>query len=233
MIYCKKCGVELEAGMTTCPLCGTSINETRPMVENSEKEVDVNAGKEMTPPQKRVIWEIVSITIISAVITTFSIDFLMNHRISWSEYPVAVSLMVFSYVSSFAFLRTNTVIKTAAGLLGASGFVILIDRLTNGLQWALPIAIPILFTGNLMAALLMVIFKKVRKKGVNLIAYTLLAIGIYTLGLEAVFSIFKTGVVVLRWSLIVLACVVPVAFVLIYVHFRLTKNKSLERVFYR
>lgn len=233
MIYCKKCGVELEADMTTCPLCGTSINETHPMIESSEKEVELNAGKEMTPPQKRVIWEIVSITIISAVIATFSIDFLMNHRISWSEYPVAVSLMVFSYVSSFAFLRTTTVIKIATGLLGASGFVVLIDLLTNGLQWAFPIAIPVLFSGNAIAAVLMVIFKKVKRKGVNLVAYALLAIGIYMLGLEAIFSIFKTGAVVLRWSIIVLSCVVPVAFVLIYVHFRLTKNKSLERIFHR
>ncbi|MGQ1946661.1 DUF6320 domain-containing protein [Geofilum sp. OHC36d9] len=233
MIYCKKCGVELEPDMTKCPLCGTSINETHPMIENSENEVDLNAGKEMTPPQKRVIWEIVSITIISAVIATFSIDFLMSHRISWSEYPVAVSLMVFSYVSSFAFLRTTTVIKIATGLLGASGFVVLIDLLTNGLQWAFPIAIPVLFTGNAIAAVLMMIFKKVKRKGVNLVAYALLAIGIYMLGLEAIFSIYKTGVVALKWSVIVLACVVPVAFVLIYVHFRLTKNKSLERIFHR
>lgn len=232
MIYCKKCGVELEEGVIHCPLCATPINNADASLKNLTNQSPFTPEKEMTSPQKRLVWEIISIAILSSVVVTLSIDFLLNQQIKWSEYPVVISMMVFSYISSFAFLKTNALIKIVVGFLGACLFMVLIDMLTFGLAWAFTIGIPLLFLGNLIAIVLFVSFRKLKRKSISFAAYSLVAMGAYSVCIDAVISYSKTSSIVLSWSGIVLASVLPVAAVLLYIHFRLTKNKEIERIFH-
>lgn len=40
MIYCKKCGVELEAGMSRCPLCGQPVSSHEGETQEDPDEYD-------------------------------------------------------------------------------------------------------------------------------------------------------------------------------------------------
>jgi hypothetical protein len=236
MICCNNCGVELDADMAHCPLCDNpeNVGVRNKIVDPSseEKRQLLYPQNEMTVPQKKIIWEIVSISILSIVVVNLAIDLILNSRIQWSEYPVAMSLILFSYISSFAFLRGSTIVKIIISFIAASSFILMIDFLTAGLQWSFSLGVPLLFTGNVIASLLILIIRMVKNKGINLIAYTLVALAFYCLCIDAVLSVFKTEFLTLSWSVIVVACVLPVAAVLMFLHFRLTRNHILERVFH-
>lgn len=235
-MYCKKCGVELEDNMLNCPLCGTPVADGGKVVNRGLSVVEQYGYKEphrpMNEPQKRFTWEIVSIILVSATIGAVGIDLIINHRISWSEYPIAINLVIFSYVSLFAFWKVNTVIRLVGCFFLSSLFLLGLDMLTSGIDWSVTIAIPLLFTGNLVVALLVTMIRISRYKGINLIAYGFVAAAIQSVFIDGILSFFKTGSFRLGWSLIVVACVVPVVLVLLFVHFRLKRGRRLESFFH-
>lgn len=235
-MYCKNCGVELEDVMLNCPLCGEPVGSNGlaggvPPSTPRQQPLSSSHGK-MSPPQKKFTWEIVSIILLSAIIATLTIDFVINRSITWSEYPAAICLIVFSYVSLFAFWNRRTVIEMAGGFIISSFFLIVLDALTGGIQWSVKLGIPLLFLSNMVAAVLITIIRISKYKGVNLIAYAFLGAVILCIGIECILSFFKGGLLRLDWSIIVTACTVPVVMVLFFVHFRLKKGRSLERIFH-
>ena len=236
MPFCKNCGVELEADMLNCPLCGVPAgdrSEAKALPDSTgDGHPSQQTQKKMTGPQKKIIWEVISITILSFIIATLSIDLILNGRISWSEYPVALCLVVFSYISIFTVLDQRAITSLTGGFLASAVFMALFDRLTGGIAWSVKLGIPLLFSGNLIAAALFFAIRRTRKKGINLIAYFFIAAALYCTCIEGIISYFKTGDVHLRWSLVVIACVLPVAFVLFFVHYRLAKSHILERTFH-
>lgn len=235
-MYCKNCGVELEDSVLHCPLCGERVAGSGAaggieIPAPGQQPYTPGHGK-MSPPQKKFTWEIVSIILLSAVIATLSIDFIINKRITWSEYPAGVSLIVFSYVSLFAFWNRRTVTEMAGGFVVSSFFFIVLDALTGGIRWSVKLGIPLLFLRNLVVAVLITVIRLSKYKGVNLIAYAFLGAVVLCIGIESVLSFFQTGSLRLEWSVIVAACTLPVVMVLFFVHFRLKRGRSLERIFH-
>lgn len=186
----------------------------------------------MTGRQKTFVWEIVSIVLLSAIIATLLVNFIINKRITWAEYPVAVCLTVFSYVSLFAFWARKTLVQLAGGFITSSVFLIILDALTGGITWALEIAVPILFIANLTTAALLEIIRRSRYKGVNLLAYIFMGSALICIGVDGVFSLHRENQLYLRWSMIVSLCVLIVSIVLLFVHFRLKKGRDLQKTFH-
>lgn len=237
MIYCNNCGVELETDMQLCPLCGekaTNNIETgllEPAVSPLQKNTPY-AYRKMDQPQKKFTWEIVSIILLSGVIASFIIDFAINRHISWSEYIAAICLTIFSYVSTFAFWNQKTIIDMAGGLIASSFFLLIIDVAIGTFDWAIKLGIPLLFSSNIVVASLLTIIQRSQYKGINLIAYSFIAAALLCVCIECILSFIDTNSVHLWWSLIVMACVLPVAFLLLFLHFRLQKGRSLQKTFH-
>jgi uncharacterized membrane protein YvbJ len=235
-MFCKNCGVELEDSMQRCPLCG------EPGVGNlhssqSENTSDHHATQssfvhKMSQPQKKLTWEIVSLTLLSGAIATFTVDFIINKRISWSEYPVAICLVIFCYVSFFAFSNQNIMIKLTAGLILSCVCLLILDFLTAGIRWSIALGIPLLVTSNLVVFIFIAIIRKSKYKGINLIAYGFLGLALICIFIEGVLSHFSSRSIQLHWSIIVASCIIPVVIVLLFVHFRLKKGRSLEKTFH-
>lgn len=146
MKICKNCGLELEEDMENCPLCGQAVS----LAKNKSHELHGNLQQpalytqQMTRPQKKFTWEITSLILLSAIIATFIINFIINKKITWSEYPAAISFIIFSYVTLFAFWQRKTFIQILAGLILSSFCIIIVDALTSGIDWAVNLGIPIL-----------------------------------------------------------------------------------------
>lgn len=233
-MYCKKCGVELEDDVLICPLCGTPVGS-----HLSGKHPDVNKRygfhephKPMNEPQKKFTWEIVSIILLSATIGAVSIDFIINRHMSWSVYPVAINLVIFSYISLFAFWNVKTVGRLIGCFVLSSFFLASLDLLISGINWSVTIGIPLLFTANLVAILLIAVIRLSRFKGINLIAYGFVAAAIQSVFVDSILSFSKRKSFHLGWSLIVVACVIPVVLILLFLHFRLKRGRRLARVFH-
>jgi hypothetical protein len=230
MNICKNCGVELEDNMQTCPLCGQPANADN--VKKTASQQPLLYTGQMTAPQKKFTWEIVSLILLSAIVVTFILNFIINKRITWSEYPMAISLIIFSYLSLFAFWRQRTIILLMVGFVLSSGCILALDLITGGISWALWLGIPLLLAATVIVIMLLVIIDSASHKGVNLLAWGFLGAGLLCICIEGILSYYQVNQLNLTWSVIVGACVIPVSLVLLFVHFRLKKGRSLKKTFH-
>lgn len=233
MIVCNNCGVELEENMQHCPLCGQGVNSNEYTRETAlPLQTSSSYSSKLTVPQKKFTWEIVSLILLSAIVATFIIDFIINRKITWSEYPAAISLIIFSYLSLFAFWRQTIIIQLAAGFVLSSACIIALDALTGGINWAIQLVIPLLLMANLIVAGMLSIIRVSKDKGINLLAWAFLAAAFLCICIEAILSYYQYKTFHFAWSVIVGGCIVPVVLVLLFVHFRLKKGRSLKKTFH-
>lgn len=237
MITCSNCGVELEPDMEICPLC----KQPTTAGEADNKEVSASGGKtssvespnnRMSRHQRKAVWELISIITIILIIATSLVNFIVNREVSWSEYPVAICLIIISYVSSFAFLNAKRALQLASAFVASSILIVVVDRLTGGLNWALRLGVPILFFANLVFIGLMAVIRSVNQRGINLIAFTFMAAAILCLAIEATLDLYFENQIQLFWSLIVGACVLLVSTVLLFMHYRMKKGQDLNKTFH-
>ncbi|HET9747538.1 MAG TPA: DUF6320 domain-containing protein [Chitinophagaceae bacterium] len=231
MIICKNCGVELEEDMLTCPLCGEPVSaDGKNPLPGSHHYVRQSRG--MSHPQKKFTWEIVSLILLSGIMATLIIDYILNKQIKWSEYPVAIALTIFSYVSLFAFWRQRTIIQMVAGLILSSLFMLLLDAIKGNTGWSFKLGIPLLFAGNIVAAALIAVIRSSKYKGINLLAYAFIAAALLCICIDGILSSFKSGSIGFRWSIIVAGSIIPVVLVLLFAYFKLKKGRSLVKTFH-
>ncbi|KAA5538942.1 DUF6320 domain-containing protein [Adhaeribacter rhizoryzae] len=234
-IICDQCGVELESEMLVCPLCNNPVS-TNLTKQNSEVEVSSMplpfGSKKMNQPQKKITWEVVSIVLCCAIIATSTINLIINNKISWAEYPVAICLIIFSYISVFAFLAQRTIIQVLVSFLVAAAALFLLDLLTNGLNWAPALAIPILLAFNLILIGLLVVFRSSSEKGVNLIGYSFLGAALLCICIEVFLDFYLNKPFRLWWSVIVGLSVLPVSLVLLLMHYRYKRGRDLGKTFH-
>lgn len=227
MVECKKCGVELEKNMRYCPLCGQAVDQ-----EPVKEPEPVKTREPMTQPERVRVWEIISITLLSAIVAALAINYIHIGRISWSEYPVAVSLVIFSYVSLIAFWRQRPYFQLAGGLVLSAVLLVVFDFLTGSFSWSLQIALPLLIGYNLIGAIFLGVVLISKYKGINLIAWGFIAVAAICMVTEAVQIRYIAGSIQLHWSLIVAACILPVILVLLFLHYRFKRGMSLQKTFH-
>lgn len=233
MIICKNCGVELETHMQYCPLCELPVEEHNFIkLSTAQNKNIVNKNRSMTQPQRKATWEIVSIIILLVIMVTSLLNFILNKEISWAEYPMAACLVIFSYVSVFAFLHKRTEIQIFYVFILASFLIFLLDIITQNLSWSIYLGIPLLFSLNAVLAGTIIVCRKTRHKGINLIAYAFIAVAIFCLGAEVVIDQYINASIKLVWSLIVAGSILPIVTVFLFMHIRLKKGKDLYRVFH-
>ena len=239
MIICKNCGVELEPDMKYCPLCEVPVNEgvsyepTGSVNELSgwDRQAHFSRGL-MDSPQRRATWELVSIILILIILITIPLNLLLNSEISWSEYPVAICLILFSYISFFAFLNKGRTIRFIWVFLTASVSILILDFFTGGIHWAVIPGIPLLFFLNAILIGLLEVIRLSKQRGINLIAYCFLSSALFCAGIEATLDLYIHGKIQLVWSMIIFACVIPIAVVLLFMHFRLGRGRDLYKTFH-
>jgi hypothetical protein len=231
MSICKNCGVELDDDMQYCPLCGVGVSGMEKDITTDTKGLAA-FNRAMSQPQKKFTWEIICIILLPGAATTFIIDVIINERMTWSEYPVAICLVIFSYVSLFAFWHQKTIIQMACSFMLSSFFLFILDVLRNGIAWPVKLGVPLLFAANLVIAILIIFVRLSKFKGINLIAYAFLGASLLCFCIEGILSMFEIGAIYFKWSIIVAACNVPVILILLFVHLRLKKGRSLQKTFH-
>ncbi len=187
-----------------------------------------NCGVEL----EQAVWELVTIIVVLLIIATSVINYIITKEISWSEYPLALYLMVFAYITSFAFLKMRRSIQLLVAFAGASVLIFVLDTITSGSNWALRLGIPLLFFANLVFAGLILVFRISRQRGINLIAYSFLAVSLLCVFVEAITDLYLFDNIRLTWSLIASACIIPVAAVLLFMHYRMKKGRYLNKTFH-
>lgn len=240
MKTCNKCGVELDVDMNYCPLCGHKSNSP---VEPVRKEIfrknnikvkpEAYDFEELTDTQKRKIaWEIIAIILVSGIVATFLIDLIVSKNMTWSRYTITTGLFLLINTSLFMFVIKKPFLFVLGCFINTSLMLLLMDLFNHSYTWGLKLGVPIAFSICLVMFFLILVIKKSGQKGINVIAYSLVAAAILCFFIEGAISFYTIDYLRFRWSIIVIITVVPVASILAYIHFRLRRVTSLRKFFH-
>ncbi len=240
MVQCPNCGVEVEENANFCSLCG------EPLLENTaDNGAFIKSGKlrreekllteyqQLTGFQKRkIFWQISGLILISGLIITLLIDFVGNQSITWSKYPATVSLVLFINFTLNTFLRKKVLIMGGLSFLSVAGLFLLFDIFASDTSREIKLAIPIIVVAYLTVFILIFLIRKAEQKGLNIIAYSMIAAGMLSVCTEGMISVYAGNAMSFGWSLIVMVSVVFIVIPLFYIHYRLKKATDLKRFFH-
>jgi len=240
MIQCPKCGVELEENANFCSLCGDPLAG-----KSSEDPAYVRSGKarkdekfltdyqKLTGFQKRkIFWKISGIVLISGIVSTLLIDFFVNQRISWSKFPATIGLVIYINFTLNTFLRKKVVFMLLLSFLSVTGLFTLFDFYAGGTGWEMKLGIPVLVAAYVIVLALIFVIRNSGQKGLNVIAYSLIASGMLCGCIDALITIYNRNSLGFDWSLVVMVSVLFVSVLLLYIHYQLRKATDLKRFFH-
>ncbi|MFW5694480.1 MAG: zinc ribbon domain-containing protein [Alkalispirochaeta sp.] len=226
-MYCERCGVELEPGFSTCPLCGAT--------EHGEDEPDLTEYQLDEPiPVEPVLRRMVrrSITGIgaTAAIILLIVDIGIDEAISWS--PLAIVPVVAGTAVVVLPLLLRRWLHIFAGSMGVIMVMLaLLDLLSDGvLDWFVPVALPITVASGAMVELHRFLLPRLR--GVVKGAVILVGLGLLTVVVDATIMLYSQGTVRLTWSQFVLISTVPTAALLVLIHRTVLRYIDLRRRFH-
>ena len=238
MAICERCGVEIDDSADTCPLCGTELSdsdgkgESEPVSHQILPEF-VDEIRPLNVKQRaRLTWEISTLMFISAVIVVLFVDLISNRRITWSVYPIIATGFVWALSSLASFFYRYPVVLFVGAYINMLAFLLLIDIATSGHFWFVLLGLPITTCLFLVLGVLFIIAPRIDRRGLNIPAFILLGIGLFTMGIESTVDWYLFRAVSFTWSGLVLVSVCPVAIILLFVHYRLRKYVDLKRFFH-
>ena len=240
MTFCKTCGVELETTMKFCPLCGKHITngsldkEARlPLQEKKQDERLLSDFKELTPAQRRkLFWQLSGIILISGMMVTFIIDLIINQSITWSKYSMSACLILYINITMIVFSRNKIILSLIGCFISTSILLVLFDMFNKNIGWGTKLGIPLVFSFYLVVFILISLVKHSKQRGINLIAYFLIAASILSLSVEGIISLQVNNQLNFQWSVITFVSVLPVSAILLFIHYRLRKGTDLKRFFH-
>lgn len=240
MITCNYCGVELEENMNFCPLCGKHITDESPEHEEylqfhktRQEERLLSDFKGLSQIQRRrLFWQLSGMILISGIIVTFIIDMVINKDITWSKYSMSACMVVFLNITVIVFLRKKIILSLVGSFLSNSFLLVLFDMFNKNTAWFTRLGIPLILSLYLVVFVLLSIVRNSKQRGINLIAYFLIALGILSICIEGIISLQINNSLSFQWSVIAIVSVLPVSVILLFIHYRLRKGTDLKRFFH-
>jgi len=239
MKTCPQCGVELDEQMAVCPLCKSGLDRPSSPIEDSSSPDDRPGRKfyidyfRLTFQQKRkLFWELSGIILFSGILVTLIIDFVTTKSITWSRYTVTVFLVLFVNITLLSFWRHRLLFLLGGSFLSTSVLLVLLDMYNKRIRWGTQLGVPLLLAFYIIVLLLTMLTRSTEHKGFNILGYCFLAAGIMAMCIEVIISWYFLKDITLGWSLIVFACMVPIAAILFFFHYRLNRGMDLRRFFH-
>jgi hypothetical protein len=230
MTVCRGCGVQLDDGIEICPLCGTpaagplgDADTLRPAMRQPKVR-----KKQLL---RQILWQITAVLLSSGIIATLAINLAIQGVVSWSVYPVSICLIVLAYTTLLALWRTTLVFQMLAGWLISAALLAAIDAyIAPG--WPLKLALPLLSAVNIIGLTIILTARLSAVKGLNILAVTFAgfaALGVMT---EGIISFYLDDTIIIQWSIIVAACLLPVTVAILFIYFRTKNNRDLQKIFH-
>lgn len=235
MPYCSRCGVEVDNHVERCPLCDTPIQRFDD-VEPGERRYPIDQPAQKPPMsdrvRRRIFWEVLTILYAIGVIVVIGSDLRVDAAIDWSLYPTISIVLAWVYTTLFVFFRKKPAIIAAGVTLFTVAYLAAIDLINGRLDWFFPVGLPIFCLFALIAALVALGCLKAKVRGLNVVAFITLGIGLFCVGVEFLMSLYQTGRAHFTWSIVVVLTLVPVSIILLFLHYRLRSRYDFRRFFH-
>jgi hypothetical protein len=226
--------------MNFCPLCGEPvIDENTDNIEyikirkqEQEKKLLTDYQKLTARQKRKLFWQISGIILLSGIFITFIIDFISHGTVTWSKYPIAVSAILFINTTLISFWFKRILLLLAGSFIATSFLLVFLDIFNASIGWGVKLGIPLLLAAYIIVYVFIKIVKSAKKKGLNIIAYSLIAAGLLSICTDGILSLYMKNQFKLEWSIITITSILPIVFILLYMHFKLKKGTDLKRFFH-
>ena len=239
MKICPQCGVELDEQMSVCPLCRSDLDHQSNKKENPGLQPDqpgerfyIDYSRLTTKQKRKLFWELSGIILFSGILVTLIIDLVTSQSITWSGYTVTVFLVLFANTTLLTFWRHRILILLGGSFLSTSALLVLLDLYNKSIGWGTRLGVPLLFAFYMIILLLTMVTRVTKNQGFNILGHCFIAAGIMTMCIEGILSYYFLKEVSFSWSLIVIACMVPISAILYFLHYRLKRGMELRRFFH-
>lgn len=226
MSYCVNCGVELEAALNRCPLCGTEVNNPNQNALAEEKRTLPEKRDEYKKPDRKFWISFISILVVVPIATCFLLDLLVNKTLTWSLFVASGVVILWAFfISLFLFKKFSYLKMVTADMAGVLTGLLMLDLLSPGKGWLLEVALPLAAYCYLAWLLIIWLTKKKVLHGLGIGSAYAIAIGILVILLETLLDLNASGTVNLVWSWFIIAPCISVAVLLLL----LDKNKIVKQ----
>lgn len=232
MSYCVNCGVELDATLKKCPLCGTKVY-------HPDKEQDIMA--EQTFPRKKGEVERVSkkegIIFVSVLLLTIAVTCaLLNilvYNTNWWSVPVdGICLTLWVFFMSAVFCEKITVYGMLLfDAVAIANYMFMISRITSSNRWFYYIGLPILGVTFVLLEFIVLLSRKWKSSLLTGTLYFFVMAASICVTVEAVVDYYFRQTVSLSWSAIVLTvCAIIIVFIILILMMGRVRNHIRRRL---
>ncbi|MCM1184192.1 MAG: DUF6320 domain-containing protein [Roseburia sp.] len=235
MSYCVNCGVELDASLNKCPLCGTKVCNPQNMPEP-------DLGEAPTFPERRGEVErtgkrdsIVFVTVLTLTIsvTCGLLNGLVYNSLRWSVPVIGVCLMLWIFFMAAVFSDKITVyVMLLMDAAAIGGYLYLISGLTDTGAWFDRIALPILAVVLFLTELFTLLGRRLPFSLLVGTLYSFVSIAGVCVTIEVVTDLYRADGVGLSWSAIVLTVCAIISVILIMMLMMRRLRNSISRRLY-
>jgi len=233
MSYCINCGVELDEELNSCPLCGFTIGKkdiTKPIHQSEFYPSDIILlHKKET---RRHIWELSGIISFSGIVVCTIVDLVIHKSLSWSLYADTSILASWICLTLILLTFRRYFIIIPGLLITILTMLFLFDLFSPPVNWFYGIGLPITIALFVSVSIVVVLWHVAHFKGFNLLAFAFLVLSGFCIVSEVFIDKYLFNAVEIRWSAIVAVSILPIALVLLFVHYRMKKGKRLDSYFH-
>jgi hypothetical protein len=233
MSYCTNCGVELDESLTTCPLCGftpgeKNISEKEEQSEYYPSDIIILHKKET----RKHIWELSGIISFSAITVCTIVDLVIHKSLSWSLFADTSVLASWICLTLILLAFRKYFIIIPGLLITILAMLFIFNLILPPINWFYGIGLPITIALFIAVSIVIFLWKVANFKGFNILAIAFFVLSGFCIVSEIVIDNYLLGKVDIRWSAIVSVSILPIALVLLFVHYRMKKGKRLDSYFH-
>ena len=200
-MYCVKCGVKLQDGVESCPLCHTPVwNPDAAERDHSYPDTMPQQHSESDLPGA------IAFTVISviAILVTLTVCFKLYGTLNWGGY-VVFGILLFNVLAVLPrwFSQPRGEVFVPVDHAATALYVLYICLRTGG-HWFWSFAFPVILASCILSTAMICLLKYVRGGRPFILGGFLLALGGFTVLVEF-FEHLSFGVPMFRWSLYSLA----------------------------
>ncbi|MBR2591859.1 MAG: zinc ribbon domain-containing protein [Oscillospiraceae bacterium] len=196
-MYCVKCGVKLQDGVSSCPLCGTPVwNPEQPVKEHTYPDYYPHAQKDSNRPFA-IVMTVVCVMAIAVILT---VCFSLYGTLNWGGYAIGGLLLFYVAVILPCWFRKPLVeVFVPVAHLAALLYTLFICLKTGG-HWFMSFAFPVVLISCALFTAAACLIKHIRHGKFFIFGGFLLGLGGFTVLIEF-FLHLTFQVPMFRWSL--------------------------------
>ena len=223
----------MQEDLISCPLCGfvvgkENITEIIDKSEHYPSDIILLHKKET----RRHIWELSGIITFSGIVVCTIVDLVIHKKLTWSLYA-DTSILASWICLTLILLAFKKYFLIVPGLLVTVLIMLFLFNLFSPpVNWFYGIAIPVTIALFVSVTIIILLWQVAHFRGFNILAIAFLVLSGFCIVSEVFIDKYISGKVDIRWSAIVAVSILPIALVLLFVHYRMKKGKRLDSYFH-